>query len=85
MTDNLVAQRLALRPMGDIEKAPPTLSFDRPRTIPLPWADLAASTKTDAEQTMISAADALRRTFEESWGYSPERARSQAEIGRAHV
>ena len=80
MADDLVESRLALRPMGGIDKAPPTLSFDRPREIRLPWADFAKSTRTDAEQSLASAADALKAYFEESWGLQPQSARSKAEV-----
>lgn len=75
-----VSDRLKLHPMGDIENAPPTLSFDRPRTIALPWADLAATTATTAKKSLERATDTLRADLEASWGYDPNLPRTKEDV-----
>lgn len=65
-----LAARLDLQPLGGIDDAPPTLSFDRVRTIDLPWRTLVEESGTSREQATQRMSKELRSFVETGWGFS---------------
>lgn len=55
--EGTVSDRPKLHPMGDVERAPPTLSLDRLRAIALHWEAFAA-TDTVKNRSLTRAAEA---------------------------
>ena len=65
---NALQQFLEIHPPDNASKTPPILTFRRKREVEIPWGEIVG----DQDVTGAAAIAAIRKYFEDSWGFDVE-------------